>query len=96
MNVSPMKGPTVRSLWSVDGIILAVDFFGVISVFAATVLLVILLYYHPASGALWLALPLCLAIQAMSVLRVRFDWQRISNASSDSESENRPSGNLAS
>ena len=96
MKVIPVKVPNARSLWSVDGMVLAIELFSVIGVFAATILLIFLLYYNPASGALWLALPLCLALLAVSMLRVRFDWQRIDNASSDNESENRPSGNLAS
>lgn len=92
MKVIPMRVPTARALWSADGIILAVELLGVIGVFAATVLFIILLCYSPASGVLWLGLPLCLALLAGSALRVRFDWQRINADSRDGEPETRPDG----
>ena len=87
MNVSPMKVPSARDLWSFDGIILAVEFFGVIGVFAATILLVILLYYNPSAGALWLALPISLALLVGSGYKLRLDWRRIGDASGELETQ---------
>ena len=95
MKVIPVKVPNARSLWSVDGMVLAIELFSVIGVFAATVLLIFLLYYNPASGALWLALPLCLALLVGSGLKVRLDWQHLGVSGKDGESETRPRGNPA-
>lgn len=96
MNVSPTKVPDARALWSADGIILAVEFFGVIGVFAATVLLVILLYYNPAAGTLWLALPISLALLVGSGYKVRLGWKRIGDAGRDGEPETQTDGSPAS
>lgn len=92
MKVIPMRVPTAQALWSVDGIILAIELLAVIGVFAATVLFIILLCYSPASGVLWLGLPLCLALLAGSALRVHFDWQRINADRRDGETETRSDG----
>ena len=92
MNASPMKVPKARAVWSVNGIILAVEFFGVIGVFAATILLVILLYYNPAAGALWLALPISLVLLVGSGYKVRLDCKRIGYAGRDGESETQTDG----
>jgi len=96
MNVSSMKVPNARDLWSIDGIILAVELFGVIGVLAATVLLVILLYYNPAAGALWLALPISLALLVGSGYKARLDWKRIGDGNGRGESETQTEGNPAS
>ena len=95
MKVFPVKARNVSALWSVYGIILAIEFLGVIGVLAATVLLIFLLYYSPSSGALWLGLPLCLGLLAGSGLKVRLDWQRINAARRNGEPETRPDGNPA-
>ncbi len=96
MNVSPIKVPNARALRSVDGIIIAVEIFSLIGVFAATALLAFLLYDNPAAGALWLASPLCLALLIGSAYKVHLDWKRIGDAGSDGEPETQTDGSPAS
>lgn len=96
MNVSPMKVLKARALWSVDGIIFAVELLSATGIFAATVLLVILLYHRPAEGALWLALPISLTLLVGSGYKARLDWKRIGDTGKYGESEAQTDGTPAS
>lgn len=96
MNVSPMKVLSPRTLCSADGIILAVELFGVIGAFAATALLVVLLYLNPSAGTLWLALPISLALLIGSIYKARLDWKRTADVGRDGESGPQTEGSPAS